>query len=297
MIDPDKELPLGDIDQIDLDEDPRRYAARRKAREIAQEQAKSKKPAANKRPAKKPKPQKAATKSSGRGVLIALIVCFVLLLGLAGWSVNRIDQLQAQLVAQQQAAAKQLQQLQGRISATGDTASESRDKLSDTLAALHKDVASLDKTQEKHAKELRRLSANDRQTRQRVGDLEDQAGSVQNKVAALADELDSIDALQKTVKAQKKAQKLAALSMSQLQMQQDLNAAQVKELTDNLAANQEQMDALKAAPEQLDALQKQLDEVQAAISAFDKWRLQVNQKLRQSQSAPAASSSGKPISG
>lgn len=269
MMDPDKDLPFGDLDRINLDDEPRQRTPKdtaaqpsapapqtpRQTSAPAQQQAAA--PRQTSASTTVPRRREAAPATSKW--LPALVVLLLLLLvGVGGWGYTQITALQARLDQQQNQASSQLDTLQSQISATGSSVSATSNKLGDSLAD--------------HGKELTRLAANDLATRRRVSSLEDATDKLQASIKQLHALSAKLDALQQQMK-------LADISASQLQMQQDLNVAAVKKFTATAASHSKQLKALATAPDELAALKKQLHTAQEAIHAFDKWRQQVGAQL------------------
>jgi len=260
----DKDLPFGDVDQLPLDDDPRRRAARNAASQIKAGQ--TQKPASP--PPAKPRPaaRSAAPKPSGSRLPWVLLIV-VLVLALAGGYglFTQLNGMQERLAVLQSQSADQLDSLQNTLSSSSSTVSAQQGKIQDGLAAVNK--------------ELTRLAANDLATRKRVSALEDANKQLQATVKQLDTLKKQLAAAQQSLTALDGQQKTQTTAVGQLQMRQDLLVSSNKELTSGLMDQKKRVDQMADTSAKLTQLQKDIADVQASIKAFDQWRAQVNSKL------------------
>lgn len=266
MIDPDKDLPFGNLDQVSLDDDvTREESARKKAAQLEQklqrmEDAKREAGLNVEAPATRMRTPKTAEKTTAIASSLRWLpwVSLVLLLGLAAWAYVHIDALQTALAQQQNQSSSQLDTLKSQISATGSSASETSDKLGQTL--------------QDHSRELARLAGNDLAVRKQLKQLDDAVTKLNQAAKQLTELATEVEAVQKQIK-------LADIASGQLQMQQELNTSSLKKLVTQGDSHTSQLKALTSTPADVTALKKQMQSVQEDIRAFDKWRQQVNTQL------------------
>lgn len=259
----DKDLPFGDLDQLPLDDDPRRLAARNAAAQIKQKQQK---PAASQ--VSKPRPEvKPAQAKSSASLLPWVLLAIVLVVALVGgyWFANQLKGMQANMTALQTQAADQLDSLHHSLSATSDATNAEQGKILNDLGAINK--------------ELTRLAANDLATRRRVSALEASDKQVQAGIKQLDTLKKQLATLQQSLASLEAKQKADASIVSRLEVKQDLLVSTNKELTNNILDQKKRIDQMGDSSKQITQLQKDINEVQASINAFDQWRAQVNSKL------------------
>ena len=281
----DREVNLGDLSDVSVDDH------RKPAPKAAQ--AASKKPAPGK-PAGTPpgKPSRPAAKPSGGasngGWMAACLVLVVLIAVLGVWFHKQVAGLQAQLDNRLTESSQKLGNLESQLSATDETLNQSSGKLQDI-------VASHGKALEKNGGELRKLwdLANKRnradiaEQGKKINALSASVTSVKKAQAGVDGKITDINKEAAALKKQVESAVLAVnKSSQQWQTQISQMQTQLDVLVENLNQVEKQQNSLDTAMNKisktqasLSTLGERVDDAEAAVAAFDAYRLQVNNRL------------------
>jgi len=293
----DKDLPLGDISQINVDEKPTPKAPPKQAA------PKTASPTAKAAP-KTAAPVAASSSGSNKGLWFLVLVLLLLVAGLAaaGWGFyQQFTEVKSQLDHELSQSDERLGSLATELTSTGESTSShisALQKATDTLATSHK---ALEGEQKKQMDEIRKLwDVSNKRNKVQIDANEKEIKALKQGLAEYKKTADSLTtdlkkAQQQAADAVKRAEasekKVAAgvSRQTQLETQLDLASETQKQLQAQLK-EQEQVikplaDALPALKElaklqQGDkALGARIKELEEAVNAFDMYRRQVNQRL------------------
>lgn len=266
----DRDISLGKIDSVPVDDAPRRPQPPSAARPAGREGA----PPGRTAPPGPGRPGRRRPAGGGQGpwVIATVLLGICLLLG-GAWLWRELAGMRAQLDASLQASQQKLGNLESQLSATDESLSQSSGKVRETLQL--------------HDSEIRKLwDVSNKRNRDWI--QENQAAI--RKLDAQRTELGKLVAgLQTQLATLRQQQEAAGVQRNQQQTQLDLVAETVKQLERRIAGQREalaRLEALLPQVEQLAALQRQgaglgkrMEEIEAAIAAFDAYRRQVNNRL------------------
>lgn len=280
------DVKLGDIDHLNVDE-PRR-APPRAGGEHGGERPRTPGEASR----RAAPPAKRGGKSGGGWIALTLVLV-LLLIAASGYFYLRISDLQARLDSRLSQSTEQLGDLRSRLSATG----ESSEALQATLTQHEKTLNEQDEQirklwdvsnkrnkgwiQDNQAavKALRGDVKSNRQTlaelKKSIADSGEAARAARNQVAELGRRLDSAV---KTLSADNDQWRT---QISQLQTQLDVTVDTLKQLNEQNRSQQAALGKLQQSVADTADIKQRLNDVEAAIRAFDKYRLEVNRRLNQ----------------
>jgi|SRR5690606_29011396 len=270
----DKEIKLGSLDQVPVDEPrPVRASASSAGRDNAPRP--QRKPAAPS--GRAPAAPRQANNNTG---LYAMAGIVVVLLVVSVFFYRQMQHMQAQLDATLDQSSQQLGSLASQLSATDETLNQSSDKVRDTLAFHESEIRKLWDVSNKRNKDW--IQAN----QAAISKLEKQR----------ADTAKSIAALQSEIAALKKQSQQVALQRNQMQVQLDLASESVRQAEASVTSQKKVVDqvsqvlpalkTLAAAQAKGEGLDARLADIEAAIAAFDTYRRQVNTRLDRIEGTP-----------
>lgn len=280
----ERDLPMGDIDHLSVDDDRRAPSARKPAGSGNNGAgAGGGEPPRRKRAASSPPPRR-----SGGGFWIAsTLILLVITLGMGAFMYQELSAVRAQLDTRISESSEQLGSLASQLSAADESFSQSAGQVQDTLK-LHMD-------------EIRKLW--DVSNRRNRGWIEDNQKAIKalqasqteagNSLAALRRETATVrseaEAAKKTVEELRASQQQHTVARNQMQTQLDLAHESLKQLESRAAAQQRTLEEIRRVLPQLQALASaqgqgggvaaRLNDIEAAIAAFDDYRRQVNTRL------------------
>ena len=276
---------MGDIDRLSLDDDRRTPPARKPAGGGNNGGGNN---GDGGQPPRRPRAAPPAPPRRGGGFWIAsTLILLVIMLGMGAFMYQELSAVRAQLDTRISESSEQLGSLASQLSAADESFSQSAGQVQDTLK-LHMD-------------EIRKLW--DVSNRRNRGWIEENQKAVKalqarqtetgNSLTALRREMASVrsdaEAAKKTVDELRASQQQHTVARNQMQTQLDLAHESLKQLESRTAAQQRtleevrrvlpQMQALASAQGQGGGVAARLNEIEAAIAAFDDYRRQVNGRL------------------
>lgn len=296
----DKDLPVGDISQINVDEVPKPRSAPDR---LATSEAKKVKPPTL---TAQVAPAATAVKNtpSTKGLWALVLILLLLLIGLAaaGWVFyQQLEQVKLQLDHELSQSDQRLGTLATELSSTGESVSSNIDALQRTAATLANNHQSLEAEQKKQMDEIRKLwdVSNKRnktlidENRKDIKAVQTELTAQKKTTVALAADLKKaqqqvLDGVKRAEAAEQKVI-AAANKQTQLEMQLELASETQKHLQAQL---QEQEKVVKPLADALPALKElaklqqgdktlgvRIKALEEAVNAFDMYRRQVNQRL------------------
>jgi chromosome segregation ATPase len=260
----ERDLKLGNIRDIDIDDDapqqsPVKGAAPRRAE-----------PAAAKASAA-PRPPAGSDGSSVWMAATAFLLVLVLVLGV--WFHRQLSTLQAAVDNRLTESTEQLGSLASQLSATDESVTQSSGQVKQTLLTHEEEIRKLWDVANKRNRAWIEKSQAD------IVQLSKQRTELSKAVEALKTELASV----------KTQSEQLLLIRNQMQTRIEVQAETIKQLDTRLAAQQKQVEALNKLLPAMQSLARlegagggvgnRLSEIEAAINAFDAYRRQVNVRL------------------
>ncbi|MCB1838254.1 MAG: hypothetical protein KDH99_11610 [Alcanivoracaceae bacterium] len=272
----DRDIRLGEIDSVSVDEGRRQRPAGA-SQQPAAEQAS----ATAARPAKRPAaPVRTMPVAASNAWLYVSAGLALMLLVIAVYFFREMQQMQARLDATLDQSSEQLGSLASQLSATDESLNQSSDQVRETLSLHDSEIRKLWDVSNKRNKDW--IQAN----QAAISKLEKQR----------AETAKNITALQTEIAALKKQNQQIALQRNQMQVQLDLASESVRQAEASVASQKKIVDqvsqilpALKtmaAAQAKGEGLDTRLSEIEAAIAAFDVYRRQVNTRLDRIEGTP-----------
>lgn len=285
----DRDVNLGDLSNVTVDDTPRRPGAASQPRPApgATTQKTASAPRAAKRQPAHPKPK---ASFSGGGWMGASLALLVLLAVMGGWFHSQMSGLQAKLDASLNSSSQQLGNLQSQLSATDESLNQSSGALRDTVAQHSKQLA-------ENASEIRKLwDLSNKRNRAAIDAQAKKLTALTAKVSKVEAAQAAVDGKIKTINDTAAALKkqlesaVEAINTSSQQWQSQISQmrTQLEVMVENIHQLERAQAELKAAVAQMaeakkerQAMAAQLSDIEAAIAAFDAYRLQVNGRLDQ----------------
>ena len=272
----DRDIRLGEIDSVSVDEGRRQRPAGASSQPAAAQAS-----ATAARPAKRPAaPARAIPVGASNAWLYVSAGLALMLLVIAVYFFREMQQMQARLDATLDQSSEQLGSLASQLSATDESLNQSSDQVRETLSLHDSEIRKLWDVSNKRNKDW--IQAN----QAAIGKLEKQR----------AETAKNITALQTEIAALKKQNQQIALQRNQMQVQLDLASESVRQAEASVASQKKIVDqvsqilpALKtmaAAQAKGEGLYTRLSEIEAAIAAFDVYRRQVNTRLDRIEGTP-----------
>ena len=277
----DREVNLGNLNDVTVDDHG--DAGRRPS------SAGNNKPS-GKGAGKPPKAPKAppASHGGGGGWMIACLVLVVLIAVMGVWFQKQMTVLQAQMDERISESSQELGNLQSRLSATDESLNQSSDKLLDTVRVHGKKLEENNTEIRKlwdlsnkrnradiaeQSKKLTALSATLNEVKKAQAGVDGKLQGINKDTAALKKQVDS------AVTAANKSSEQWQTRISQMQTQVDVLAENINQLESQQQSLKNGLAKVEKGQAGLAALKDRLDETEAAIAAFDSYRLQVNSRL------------------
>lgn len=273
----DKEVNLGAIDDVTVDDARARRPAEAGKPRKSEPRADASKPSSKVSPASK---STASSASLSGTWLYAVAVFVVLVVLLSAYLFREIQEMRAILASTQDQSSQQLGNLASQLSATDESLNQSSGKIADDLKLHESEIRKLWDVSNKRNKEWIEKNQSD------ISKIEKQRAEISKSVSAMEAEITAL----------KKQSQQYALQRNQMQTQIDLASEAVKQAEAKVAAQKKVIDqvnqmmpslkSLAAVQAKGDGLDVRIGEVEAAISAFDAYRRQVNIRLDRVESAP-----------
>ena len=257
----DRDLKLGNIHDINVDDDAEPAAQSRRPSHQDEKPVK----------AKAARPPAAADGSSIWMAATAFLLVLVLVLGT--WFHRQLSGLQAVVDNRLSESTEQLGSLASQLSATDEEVTQTSDQVKQTLAT--------------HDSEIRKLwDVSNKRNREWIEKNQADIASLNKQRAELNK---AMQVLKAEVAAISKQNEQLVLARNQLQTRIEVQAETVKQLDTRLAAQQKQVEAINKLLPAMQSLARvegagggignRLTEIEAAINAFDAYRRQVNVRL------------------
>jgi chromosome segregation ATPase len=283
----DRDLPMGDIDHLSVDDD-RRQAARKQAA-----QAQGGKTGGGDEPPRRPRqsaaPRPAApARSGGGGFWIAsTVILLIVALGMGAFMYRELSMVRAQLDNRLSESTERLGSLASQLSAADESFSQSAGQVQQRLDEQMNEIRKLWDVANKRNKgwieenqaAIRTLQGKDTEMSRTLATLRNELNTAKNDASTAKQQVTELRAtVQQTTVARNQMQTQLDLSQETLRQLESRVAAQQKTLED-VRGLLPQLQALASAQGQGGGIATRLREVEAAISAFDEYRRQVNARL------------------
>lgn len=257
----DRDLKLGNIHDVNVDDDAAEQPAPSRPAHHGVEPAK----------AKAVRPAAAADGSSIWMATTAFLLVLVLVLG--AWFHRQLSGLQAVVDNRLSESTEQLGSLASQLSATDEEVTQTSDQVKQTLNT--------------HDSEIRKLW--DVSNKRNRDWIEKNQAEIAKLVKQRAELSKAVEALKTEMAAISKQNEQLVLARNQMQTRIEVQAEAVKQTDTRLAAQQKQVEALNKLLPAMQSLARvesagggignRLTEIEAAINAFDAYRRQVNVRL------------------
>lgn len=271
----DRDIRLGEIDSVSVDESRRQRATGTSQPADAQPAPGSARPAKRANPSVRNVPATASNTwlyvSAGLGLMLLVISVYFF---------REMQHMQARLDVTLDQSSQQLGSLASQLSATDETLNQSSDQVRDMLAF--------------HESEIRKLW--DVSNKRNKDWIQTNQAAISKLEKQRTETAKSITALQTDIAALKKQNQQIALQRNQMQVQLDLASESVRQAEASVASQKKIVDqvsqilpALKtmaAAQAKGEGLDTRLADIEAAIAAFDVYRRQVNTRLDRIEGTP-----------
>ena len=275
----DREVNLGDLNEVAVDE-PRANTPRA----ASGGNGKKTPPGGG-----KSKPQKPASSGGGNGGwMMACLVLVVLIAVLGVWFSKQVAGLQAQLDNRLTESSEKMGNLQSRLSATDESLNQSSGKLLDTVQSHGKKLdANQDEIRKlwdlsnkrnkaaivEQKKALNALSASVSDVKKGQAGVDGKLKSISTDAAALKKQVES------AVAAVNKSSDQWQSQIGQMQTRVEVLVDSIKQLERQQTSLKSGLDKVEKAQGKISTLDGRVDDVEAAVAAFDAYRLQVNSRL------------------
>jgi len=278
---------MGDIDHLSVDDD-RRQAARKQAA-----QAQGGKTGGGDEPPRRPRqsaaPRPAApARSGGGGFWIAsTVILLIVALGMGAFMYRELSMVRAQLDNRLSESTERLGSLASQLSAADESFSQSAGQVQQRLDEQMNEIRKLWDVANKRNKgwieenqaAIRTLQGKDTEMSRTLATLRNELNTAKNDASTAKQQVTELRAtVQQTTVARNQMQTQLDLSQETLRQLESRVAAQQKTLED-VRGLLPQLQALASAQGQGGGIATRLREVEAAISAFDEYRRQVNARL------------------
>jgi chromosome segregation ATPase len=236
-----------------------------------------------------PKPQKPTPSGGGNGGwMAACLVLMVLIAVLGVWFSKQVAGLQAQLDSRLTESSEKMGNLQSRLSATDETLNQSSGKLLETVQSYGKKLAAneneirklwdvsntLNKTTiAKQQKALNALSLSVKEVKKGQAGVDGKLKSISVDAAALKKQMES------AVAAVNKSSDQWQSQIGQMQTRMEVLVDSIKQLEREQINLKNGLAKVEKDHGKISALDASVDDLEAAIAAFDAYRLQVNSRL------------------
>lgn len=271
----DRDIRLGEIDSLSVEDERRKRAAAQQAPRSGDAPVARKAAPAQRSPV----PARTAAGSSNAWLYVSGALAVVLLV-VAVYLFREMQQVQAKLDATLDQSSQQLGNLASQLSATDESLNQSSGKVRETLAFHDSEIRKLWDVSNKRNKDW--IQAN----QAAIADMKKQYAAQAKTVAALQSEIDAL----------KKQNQQYVLQRNQMQTQLDLASESVRQAEAAVAAHKKVVDqvgqilpplkTLAALQAKGQGLEARLADIDAAIAAIDVYRRQVNTRLDRIEGTP-----------
>lgn len=273
----DKEVSLGQIDDLSLGESEPRRQAGSSPQPVKRPPAGAKpKPATGDKRQGRPAPQRTQGSSFW---MIAAGVLLVLVVVLGAYFFRELQGMRAQLDSKLDQSSQMLGNLESQLSATDESLSQSSGQIGDMLKLHDSEIRKLwDVANKRNKESIQKNQAG-------ISKLERQRAELTKSVAALESVIAEL----------KKQGQQYALQRNQMQTQIDLASESVRQAEQQVAGQKKVIDqvatilptlkVLAAEQSKGEGLDFRMTEIEAAIGAFDAYRREVNTRLDRVESA------------
>ncbi|MFN3714425.1 MAG: hypothetical protein ACK4SX_12270 [Alcanivoracaceae bacterium] len=271
MKDEERELRLGNITDLDVDEESSSEAPppRRTSRDAPPDAGSSEPEVPRTHPPRAP-----VAAPAGNSIwMAATAFLLVLVVVLGAWFFRQLSTLQGVVDNRLAESTEQLGSLASQLSATDESVTQSSDQVRQMLAT--------------HDSEIRKLW--DVANRRNRGWIEKNQADIAQLTRQRAELSKSVETLKTELAELRKETQQLVLTRNQLQTRLEVQAETVKQLDTRLAAHQKQVEALNKLLPAMQSLARvdsagggianRLTEIEAAINAIDTYRRQVNVRL------------------
>jgi chromosome segregation ATPase len=220
--------------------------------------------------------------------MIACLVLVVLIAVMGVWFQKQMTVLQSQMDERISESSQKLGNLQSRLSATDESLNQSSGQLQDTVRTqgekLEENNTEIRKLWDlsnkrnrtdidEQSKKLTALSATLNEVKKAQAGVDGKLQGISKDTAALKKQVDS------AVTAVNKSSEQWQTRISQMQTQVDVLAENINQLESQQQSLKNGLAKLEKAQAGLASLKDRVDDTEAAVAAFDAYRLQVNSRL------------------
>lgn len=272
----DQEIKLGQIDQVVVDDNP----GHRSAAPASQARPQARPAGSTSRKSSPGSQSPTAATGGNNGWLYATLALAVVVLVLGAYFFRQVSTMQARLDNQFGQSSEELEKIASQLLATDESLNQSSGKVAETLALHGDEIRKLWDVSNKRNKEWIQKNQAD------IDKLEKQRAEINKSLAALHADMAAL----------KTQNQQYVMQRNQMQTQLDLASESVKQAEAKVAAQKKVIDqfsgmlpslkALAAAQAQGGGLDLRLTEVEAAITAYDNYRKQVNTRLDRIEATP-----------
>lgn len=282
---------MGDIDRLSVDDD-RRQAARKQAVQGQGNKTGGGGQGGGDEPPRRPRqsaaPRPAAARSGGGGFWIAsTVILLIVALGMGAFMYRELSMVRAQLDNRLSESTERLGSLASQLSAADESFSQSAGQVQQRLDEQMNEIRKLWDVANKRNKgwieenqaAIRTLQGKDTEMSRTLATLRNELNTAKTDAATAKQQVTELrTTLQQTTVARNQMQTQLDLSQETLRQLESRVTAQQKTLED-VRGLLPQLQALATAQGQGGGVATRLREVEAAISAFDEYRRQVNARL------------------
>lgn len=289
----DRDLPLGNINEVPLDEDRPGRGNRPAPQRPAQGGGAGQGPAprrssgggrGNGEPPKRPARSGGSGGGSGPWIIAVVVLLFVVL-AMGAFMYRELSAVRGQLDTRISESSERLGSLASQLSATDESLTQSSDKVQEQLNLHMSEIRKLwDVTNVRNRRWIQ-------ENQEAVKGLQEKMTAQERAVTALRSELatakkaaetaqEQAKAAQEQVTAARREVQQANVARNQMQTQIDLSQETLQQLERRAATQQRALEEMRSTLSSGDGdLPGRLSEIEAAINAFDAYRREVNNRL------------------
>ena len=268
----DQDIKLGRIDDLSVDD---AAPPRRDIPASSGAAARGKTPAPkqrNKAPGQTRRPP-----SSGGGWMYATALLAVIVVVTSAYFFHEMQSMKVVLDSQLDKSSQQLGNLASQLSATDESLSQSSGKLTQTVANHDSEIRKLWDVSNKRNKEWIKKNEAD------IDKVEKQRAAMNKSIAALQGDIDALKKQSQQYQMQRNQMQTQLDLASESVRQAEATVAAQKKIVDQVSTMLPQLKSLAAVQGQGDGLSTRLADIEAAIKAFDAYRVEVNNRLDRMQ--------------
>ena len=263
----EKEISLGQISDLNVEEEARRPAQSRPRQTPEPEKKKRAAP---------PRAPAAAPSSSGVW-MAATAVLAVLVIVMGAYFFREISAMHAQLDNRFGQSSEQMDKIASQLSATDESLNQSSGKLNQTVANHDSEIRKLWDVSNKRNKEWIKKNEAD------IDKVEKQRAAMNKSIAALQGDIDALKKQSQQYQMQRNQMQTQLDLASESVRQAEATVAAQKKIVDQVSTMLPQLKSLAAVQGQGDGLSTRLADIEAAIKALDAYRVEVNNRLDRMQ--------------